>query len=213
MGRVLKARDIKAAGVTVKTVQMAQAARIPIGLSAPPTSQRSDGPAASPPDQLAATVRAELDEDLRRARQILQEITDRVAEHEQRLAEQAGRRLIELGIAIARRILRRQEPFNAAVVQRATREALEEVPNARHVQVHVNPQDLPAIQDVSDALIEGLDSLHGLTVVPDAEVSPGGIVLHTDIGVVDGEIETQLAEVRAALVELDEAGRLESQET
>ncbi len=213
MGRILKARDIEAAGVTVRTVQMAQAARAPARLSIRETGQQSEELSDSPSEQRAAAVQAELAEELQRARQILQEITDRVAEHEQRLVEQAGRRLIELGIAIARRILRRQEPFDAAVVQRAAREALEEVPNARDVQVHVNPQDLPAIQDVSDALLEGLDSLHGLTVVPDAEVSPGGIVLHTDIGVVDGEIETQLAEVRAALVELDEAGRLESQET
>lgn len=212
MGRILKARDIEAANVAVRTVQMARAARTPVRLSTPATGRQSANPPATASEQPAATVRAELAEDLQRAREILQEIINRVAEHDRRLGAQAGRRLIDFGIAIAQRILRQQEQFDAAVVQRATREALEEVPNVREVQVHVNPQDLPAVQEIRDEFLDALNSLHSLTVVPDAEVPPGGVVLHTDVGVVDGRLQTQLAQIRAALVELEETRQSESQE-
>ena len=262
MGRILKAKDIEATGVTVKNVrlggQMVAAVAQSPPLSAPPAARNDEARAVAARHAGAAVVvqasslhaqpelvdprstpfvtarsrgepsrpeacttiaepaseiaQSELAEDLERARRVLQEIADRLAEHDQRMAEQGGRRLIDLGVAIARRILREQVELDPTVVQRAAREALEEASGARDVEVRVNPRDLPVLDAVSDVLLDALDSLRGLTVVPDPEVEPGGVVLHTDVGVVDGQIETQLDEVRAALVELDETSQIDEQE-
>jgi len=198
MGRIVKAGELRAAGTSVKAVRLGGQTG---AAGAKPMPQ--PGAAVCRPEA-STTMTAGFAADFERARQVLQEVTDRLLEHDQRLAERAGNRLIDLAVAIARRILRDQVELDPTVVQRAVREALEEASRAQEIEVRVNPRDLPATQAATDTLFEVLGSVRGLTVVPDPQVAPGGVVLHTDVGIVDGQIETQLTEVRAALVDLGE---------
>jgi flagellar assembly protein FliH len=209
MGRILKAKDIEANGGPTLCRLEAHTMISPAPVVGASSLQSTLLQASS---LRADALQSGLAEDFARALNVLREVADRLAEHEQRLVERDGQRLIDLAVAVARRIVRAQVELDPAVVQRAAREALGEAGHAQQVQVRVNPRDLPATQAISDALLEALESLRGLTVVPDPDVTPGGVVLQTDVGVVDGQIETQLAEVRAALVELDEAERATARE-
>lgn len=70
-----------------------------------------------------------------------------------------------------------------AMVERATAR----VARARHTTVRVHPEDLPLVEDLP------------ATCVGDDSLSRGDCVVESDLGEVDGRVETQIARLLAAL--------------
>ena len=68
----------------------------------------------------------------------------------------------------------------------------------RRVVVVVNPAQLADLEAGLEQLRKNSDT-PTLIARPDPSVAPGGCVLETDAGEVDGRLETQLAAIKAAL--------------
>jgi flagellar biosynthesis/type III secretory pathway protein FliH len=81
------------------------------------------------------------------------------------------------------------------------RQALAEVPGSSDVRIELHPADAAFVQ----AAIDELEFEHRhlqLSVIGSQQVSLGGCRLHTDLGVLDARLETQLTALKA---QLDEA--------
>jgi len=63
------------------------------------------------------------------------------------------------------------------------------VSQTRRIAVRVNPADADALEEIAAPV----------TIVPDASITAGGCVVETDLGSVDGRLETRLDALRAAL--------------
>lgn len=138
-----------------------------------------------------AEFAANMDEAASRFLAIIERAT--VTESEIRRACQAD--ALALAVAIAERILAREITADPATVERIAEAALAQTQGARVTAIMVHPDDVPVITRwVGDAL-------PGVEIVADAHVGRGGCVVGTRTGFLDARIETQLAEVRAALAE------------
>jgi len=145
-------------------------------------------------EEARAEVAATMDEAAARFLALVEQVTQR--EDEIRRACQAD--TVALAVAIAERILTREISTDPAVVTRIAEAALAQTQGARVTQVLVHPDDVPVITQWVG------DTLPGVEIVADPHVGKGGCVIGTRTGFLDARIETQLAEVRAALAEVIE---------
>lgn len=133
-------------------------------------------------DQLEAPIRRQAAEISQRLGQMLQQAQTELSQLEDGLAAQ----LLELACDIARQVVRRElaqsmDPIKA-VVHEALRLATED---HRPVTLRLHPADLAEVQ--AD-LREVLES-QSIKLVADAHLTPGGCVVESTQGVVDGTVE------------------------
>jgi flagellar biosynthesis/type III secretory pathway protein FliH len=119
-----------------------------------------------------------------------------VTESEVARAAQAARRLddaeaelIELAVAIAEKIVRRQLTLTPATVADIAAECLTSARKRRSVTVRVHPDDLELVGA----------RLPGVAVRGDESVSRGGCLVDTEIGRIDGRLDSQLAAIARGL--------------
>jgi flagellar biosynthesis/type III secretory pathway protein FliH len=97
--------------------------------------------------------------------------------------------LAALSVQVAASLYARAREQDPSVVEDLCRQAIEQVGSARRIALRVSPADAGALEDIA-APVE---------IVADASITPGGCLVQTDIGSVDGRLETRLDALRAAL--------------
>jgi flagellar assembly protein FliH len=115
------------------------------------------------------------------------------------LIERTERDLVQLAIAVAERIVRREIRTDRDVILTIARAAVARLGDAEVVTIHVNPDDLSAMSPT-------LDEYRGtgpVRLVADGSVPPGGCFVASDGGTIDAAIDAQFQELRAQLLELD----------
>lgn len=114
-----------------------------------------------------------------------------------KLLEEAADQVVELAFAVARRVLRREVEADPEAALPLVRELLQRAAAGTQVTVHLSPRDHTMLS-AHDALPEsaGLDGVHFRL---NAGITPGGVLVETAAGGLDGRIETQLELIEAAL--------------
>lgn len=121
----------------------------------------------------------------------------RAATARDRLLARVRADLVELAVAIARRILAREVAAGDAVEAIAAA-ALAEARERREVVLRIHPADAARIRGARERL-DALLLRGALAVREDPAVPPGGAVVETEAGSLDARIETQLELLAAAL--------------
>jgi flagellar biosynthesis/type III secretory pathway protein FliH len=112
--------------------------------------------------------------------------------------------MVRLAFQIAEKIIQKTAPTDPEIIASILQRARQEIPEARHIRVRINPQDHQLLAEMRPDLVKIRgDSGRTIEVVPDEEIGRGGCKLETEIGVVDATMPTQLEELRRQL--LDEA--------
>ena len=130
-------------------------------------------------------------EETRTVVEALQAVIKNVEDPKRRLIHQAQRDLVALSMTIAEVIVRARIEFDPSIAQRAVDEAIQKVGRRRTLKVHLNPVDHAAIKLPSSDAVEFL---------VDPAVSRGGCVIKGDATVIDAKVETQLKNIKEALL-------------
>jgi flagellar assembly protein FliH len=128
---------------------------------------------------------------------------------EQQMAESLARTAAEL----ARQVVRHELSVNPALVAHVATEAVNAVLlSARHIQVHVNPQDHALVaQGAAEAL-----QARGARLMASSQVARGGCLIESDAGSIDARIESRWQQAAAAIgqdVPWDDDGSSEGEPT
>lgn len=120
----------------------------------------------------------------------------------QRIVAEAEPFLVELSIEVAKKVI-------AAELAQAPEKVLEIVKRVMsrsrvhgHITVCVNHKHFDFVQEHRAQLLELLDGQAELSIYPDYTVQDDGCVIRTPLGSVDARIDTQLTEIRQALLEI-----------
>jgi flagellar biosynthesis/type III secretory pathway protein FliH len=113
------------------------------------------------------------------------------------LLEEAADQVVALAFAVARRVLRREVEADPEAALPIVRELLQRAAAGTEVTVRLSPRD-HAILTAHDALPEA-SGLGGLHFRLDNSISPGGALVETSAGGLDGRLETQLELLEEAL--------------
>jgi len=106
---------------------------------------------------------------------------------------------IHVAAAIAGRIVRREITDTPAFAAGQLREALELAAGTSHLRIRLHPDDYAAMDGQADVLTKELAPLAAAEVIPDPDVTPAGCRVETSFGVIDQQIETQIARIEEEL--------------
>jgi flagellar assembly protein FliH len=122
------------------------------------------------------------------------------------MIQKTERQLVQLAVAIARKVTRRELTIDSTLLSAMARVALDRLGESSVATIRLHPGDLNAITSAGQA-----DTTIGsVRVIADPAVAPGGCVVQADFGLIDVGLDAQLAEISSALIGsatgFDEAG-------
>jgi flagellar assembly protein FliH len=106
--------------------------------------------------------------------------------------------LVQLALAVARKIVGRDVSMGPEAVTRIIRQALERVEHAGRITIKLNPADLELLTEIKPQLLSGLPEAGRAAFEADASITRGGCLIETDGGEVDARIERQFKVVEEA---------------
>jgi type III secretion protein L len=133
------------------------------------------------------------------------ELSQAVAQSSRRLAqieEQAIAQLRDLALIIARKVLGCELEMHPEVVINIIKQALsDKARQRRELVLRVNPDDLAVVREHRSDLLEVLSRAKEIAIREDPNVARFGVIIETDAGIIDAQLETQLAVFERVLVE------------
>jgi flagellar assembly protein FliH len=120
--------------------------------------------------------------------------------NKRRLLATAESGLLELALAIGRRVCRHDVATSSEAARANAAALLEMVKHESDLALHLNPADHQTLQVAAPEVIAAADRLAHVNLVADPAVDRGGCVLKSRTGTIDATLETQLDGVAAALV-------------
>ena len=133
--------------------------------------------------------------------QALRQLAAQAQIDRRQLVRSAREQIIALVLGAAEKVVRRCLEGDRDAVVRVVQEALEQLDPGESVKIRVNPADWETVSLywTQTRAVEG-EEREGEIVV-DASISPGGCIVETRTGSVNGEVEVQLGEIGRALME------------
>lgn len=129
---------------------------------------------------------------LRRLAATLEELTTL----RQTMIRQTEQQMVELALAIARRILRREVMLDGDLILAMARVALDRLGEAASTTIRLNPEDCAlTLQRHGDNALGSR-----VRIVADAAVSRGGCLVESEFGFIDAAVEAQFDQVMRALI-------------
>jgi flagellar assembly protein FliH len=104
------------------------------------------------------------------------------------LEQQMAQALAQAATQLAKQVVRSEITLRPEAVVQVAQEAVNAVlMNARHITVHVHPEDYPIVfQGAADAV-----DARGARLMADPAIKRGGVLVESDVGVIDAGIEAR----------------------
>ena len=118
---------------------------------------------------------------------------------------QTERQMVQLALAIARRVVQREVSLDADLLIAMARVALERLGEMAQVKVRLHPDDYEAAGAARVAQLAGSNVM----VLADAHLSRGACRIESDMGILEAGVDAQLQEIARAL--LGEEGEVAAQ--
>ena len=103
--------------------------------------------------------------------------------------------VVELALAIARKVICREIEMDKEVVVWVAREALAKIDDPGKITIKLNPSDLQFINETKYNLSEMIGNVDNVALESESSIQSGGCVVETDLGEIDARIEHQLQAV------------------
>jgi flagellar biosynthesis/type III secretory pathway protein FliH len=123
-----------------------------------------------------------------------------ISEMEQRMLKEVEGEIVRTALRVASELIEAEMAEREdAVVDMVCTALKETARNARDVFLRVNPADSAVLRDNKSRLIDALGRARDVDVREDRNVPVGGVLIQTESGVVDAQLETQLDEIAKVL--------------
>jgi flagellar assembly protein FliH len=129
---------------------------------------------------------------LHRLTQTLEELTQVRAQ----MIHQTERQMVQLALAVARRIVHREVTIDPDLLIAMARVAMERLGETAQVKVRLHPNDYEAAGASRVAQLAGSNVM----ILADAHLSRGGCRIESDMGILDAGVDAQLQEIARALL-------------
>jgi flagellar assembly protein FliH len=123
------------------------------------------------------------------------------------ICEQSEGELLELVLAIVRKVLHEDAEVPRDRISALLRAGIKKLSRRQEVRVKVHPRDLLVAKHCKAQLLEALDGTETITVEEDDTVPPGSCVIDAPTEIVDLRWDEQLAAVAASLRETYDRAR------
>jgi len=143
--------------------------------------------------------RAGLDAAAQRGEAMLARLTqtlDELTALRSQMIHQTERQMVQLALAIARRILHREVTLDQDLLIAMARVALDRLGETAHITVRLNPDDFGVTGAARAEKLTG----GNVEVVADSRIARGGCRVESDLGILDAGVDAQIQELAHALL-------------
>ncbi len=107
--------------------------------------------------------------------------------------------VIRLVVAVSQRVIRRELAQQPEISKQWIRESLELASGSASITLHLNPNDYEALETQRERLEHEFSQLATANIVADPDITPGGCRVATEYGLIDQQVEAQLARIEQEL--------------
>ncbi len=126
-------------------------------------------------------------------------LREQIAAMEQRMLKEVEGEVVRASLRIASELLEAELGAREDAIVNVVCTALVSSRDARDVFLRVNPMDADTLRKHKQRLIDALGRARDVDVREDRNVKPGGVLIQTESGVIDAQLETQLEEIARVL--------------
>ena len=109
--------------------------------------------------------------------------------------QEIEKEVVELALAIARKVICQEVAFDRDIVVCVAREALAKVEDPGRIKIKMSPSDLQFINETQSQLSSLVENFENVTLEATESIQSGGCIIETDLGEIDARIEKQLLAV------------------
>lgn len=122
-----------------------------------------------------------------------------IAGLEQRMVNEVEGEIVRAALRVARQVIETELKSREDTIVDVVCAALSTARDARDVFLRVNPRDAKVLRAHKARLIDALGRARDVDLREDRKVSPGGVLIQTEAGVIDAQLDTQLEEITTVL--------------
>ena len=115
--------------------------------------------------------------------------------------ESSERTILELALKIASKIVATKIEDDQEYFLSLVKKAVKEVRNFSETQIHVHPNQYEFLLSKKEELLSIFTQDTNLVIYPDSDLSEGSCLIESPTGRIDAGIDTQLTEIKNALIE------------
>lgn len=128
-----------------------------------------------------------------------QHMREEIAGLLERMLKEVEGEVVRTAMRVARDVLTAELQMREDAVVDVAMTALQAAKNARDINLRTAPRDAPALRKHKPRLVSVLTRAKDLEIREDKRVKPGGVLIETESGVVDAQLDTQLEELERVL--------------
>lgn len=121
--------------------------------------------------------------------------------------------VIDLVIEIAKKVIQRELLLDQNSIVGIVQEALKQSSELKEITVLLHPKDYDVVRSRIDELKRYISNQANLILVPDHSITSGGCMIRTSLGTLDARVDTQLEEIKKALMDVVEGCELDELES
>lgn len=122
-----------------------------------------------------------------------------IAQLEQRMLAEIEHEVVRTALSVAEGILDQEVRQNEYAVVSITTQALATARDSKEVFLRVHPRHADALREHKARLIDALRRARDVQIREDKKVKTGGVLIQTESGVIDAQLDTQLEEIALLL--------------
>ena len=135
---------------------------------------------------------------------------EEIAGLEARMLKEVEGEVVKAALRVARDLAAAELQTREDAVVDVAATALGAARTARDINLRASPRDAPILKKHKQRLVAVLTRAKDLEIKEDKRVKPGGVLIETESGVVDAQLDTQLDELEAALTRPNLGDELEA---
>lgn len=118
------------------------------------------------------------------------------------IAGKTEEQVVKLSFAIAEKIINQEAATNRDVILGVLKGVAKNISAAEGIKIRVNPQDFQYMTEIKKDLSQSIEGVRNAAFEEDASIKRGGAIVETMFGEVDARLESQLKEIREAMLKL-----------
>ncbi len=115
--------------------------------------------------------------------------------HRITLGEDVDEMVLQLALSIAERIIHKEVTLDRTIIKDTIRESLKYIEDHEKIVIRVHPDDWQSVKAYEDDIRSFTHELKVLQIQEDEHVESGGCIIESNVGMMDGQIRTQLDEI------------------
>lgn len=125
----------------------------------------------------------------------IRHVLEEMVAHKDQFSKLHEKAILDLICCIATKVVQGRAEIDNAIVRETIFQAFELAADRSEIAVKVSPEDIEYVKDLRPEFFERIKDLKSITIESDPTISPGGCLLETSFGHVDGRIDSQMKKI------------------